>query len=124
MNDDPSAVQVLYAKVESEILQDISNQILNRVIEAGLGKRKFERDTVKLHMTLINVRYDKYDDENDDDDVQTKSKPPNHTFDARNILKNYSDYEFGLFDVSEIQMAILGTEDTDGFYKCTTNVTF
>lgn len=121
MNDDPSAVRVLYAKVESEMLQDISNQIYNRVIDAGLGKRQFDRDTVQLHMTLINVKHASKDD---DDDVQTKFKRTNYEFDARNILENYSDYEFGSFDVSEIHMAIISTEDTDGFYKCTTHVTF
>lgn len=120
MNDDTSAVRVLYAKVESDILQDIANQILKRVIDSGLGKREFDRDTVKLHMTLINFRNAK----DDDDNVQSKSKPTNHNFDARSILEKFSDFEFGSFDVSEIHLAIIGTEDTDGFYKCTTHVTF
>lgn len=121
MNDDTSAVRVLYAKVESEILQDIANQIFKRVLDSGLGKREFDRDTVKLHMTLINARYAS---EDDDDDVQSKSKATNYKFDARSILENYSDFEFGSFDVSDFHLAILETEDTDGFYKCSAHVTF
>lgn len=35
MNDDPSSVNILYAKVESEALQQIGDGILRRFIDAG-----------------------------------------------------------------------------------------
>lgn len=35
MNDDPSSVQILYAKIQSEALQSIADSMLKRFIDAG-----------------------------------------------------------------------------------------
>lgn len=69
---------------------------------SGLTKREINRDTVKLHMTLINAK----------------------RFDARQILDKYGQYEFGSQELHEIHIAIMRSTDTDGFYKCTTSISF
>lgn len=159
MNDDPTSVQYLYGKIESEALQKIANAIYKRFIDAGklwliekknkhfrhllwkfqtnagkkecclfiislllgLAKREFDRDTVKLHMTLINASQGNNDE---DDDTKNKKIHTRKTFDARHILENYSQYEFGLEHISEIFIAIMQSKADDGFYKCTSSIQF
>lgn len=42
MNDDPSNVRILYAKIESEALQQVADGILKRFIDAGNINRKYD----------------------------------------------------------------------------------
>lgn len=86
-----------------------------------MAKREFNRDTVKLHMTLINTDNLK----NDDDDETNNSKfRASKKFDARHILENYSRYEFGSQRIDEIHLAIMKSKDADGFYKCSASIQF
>lgn len=82
-----------------------------------MTKREFGRESVKMHMTLIKV---KRGDGHDDDNTKTKNIR-RRTFDARNILENYGKFDFGM-QVNEIHLAILKSNDTDGFYKCTGSI--
>ncbi|XP_055320538.1 activating signal cointegrator 1 complex subunit 1-like isoform X2 [Sitodiplosis mosellana] len=119
-NDDPSAVKYLYGKIESDALQRIGDGILNCFVDSGLAKREYDRDTVKLHMTLINAN-----NRNDYDDDESKSqKYQARNFDARHILEKYADYEFGSQQFNEIHLAIMQSKDADGFYKCTASIQF
>lgn len=70
-------------------------------------------------MTLINVKNAVKDE---DDDEASKKKFTDKTFDARHILENFNQYEFGLQPINEICLAILKTKDADGFYKCTSSI--
>lgn len=85
-----------------------------------MAKREFGRDTVKLHMTVINAKNDKSDD---DDEAGNRRKPPKK-FDARHILDRYADYEFGSQELNQIHIAVMKSKDADGFYKCTTSIEF
>lgn len=85
----------------------------------GLAKQEFDRDHVKLHMTLINTK-----NSVDDDNGQMKYfKYP--TFDARHLLENYGDFDFGTQEISEIHLAIMKTTDeSNGFYKSSIIIQF
>lgn len=86
---------------------------------AGLAKREFGRDSVKLHMTLINVT------NKTDDDDDASSGTAIKGFDARHILDKYADYNFGEQSLVEIHLAIMKSNDTkNGFYKCSSSIQF
>lgn len=59
-------------------------------------------DRVKLHVTLMNTRYNQGD-----------------TFDARKILEKYSNYEFGTMQLKEIHLSQRFTRSADGFFEAT-----
>lgn len=86
----------------------------------GLAKREYDRDTVKLHMTLINASNSNDDG---DDEPKTKNNFKKH-FDARHILEKYGDFDFGTQQFNEIHLAIMQSKDVDGFYKCTASIKF
>lgn len=98
-----------------------------------MAKREFDRDTVKLHMTLINASNASTDDD-DGDGGGSRSTEANSNnrnkfrakgFDARNILDKYADYVFGQQIITEMHLAIMKSSDTNnGFYKCTTSIQF
>lgn len=72
-------------------------------------------------MTLI-----KANAENDDVDASNKQnfKSKSKSFDARRVLEEFAEYEFGSQNVNVIHLAIMETKDVDGFYKCTTSIRF
>lgn len=121
MNDDPSEVRVLYGRIESDVLQEIGDKIYQYFISKGLSKREFDRDTIKMHVTLINVRYGE-DDENEDG--ATKKKGRRLHFDARSIMEEFSNFNFGEEEVKEIQLSVMHTEGSDGYYESTAHVVF
>ncbi|XP_066250814.1 activating signal cointegrator 1 complex subunit 1-like [Euwallacea similis] len=100
MNDDPSNVYVLYAKVQmknSQLLnklQEMCNRISNHFYRAGLAKREF--DKVKLHMTVMNTSF-------------RESGEEKMSFDARDILDKYGDFYFGDFELRQLDLCIRGT---------------
>lgn len=104
MNDDPSNVYVLYAKVEMpnlelrEKLQQISDKILSHFYQAGLAKKEYDR--VKLHMTVMNTSFRNSDEEK-------------MSFDAQEILDKYKDFYFGEFELKELHLCIRGTTKTE-----------
>lgn len=104
MNDDPSSAAVLYARIESVGLQILADEILKQFKAARLNNDEF-RETAKLHMTLMNVR----------GRMQRLPGSLNY-FDAREILKNFGDYEFGKFKVKEVHLSQMHTTGPDGFY--------
>lgn len=88
---------------------------------SGYAKREFDRDNAKLHMTLINAMHA---NKNEDDEANNQKFKGRKTFDARHILENYSQYDFGTQQVNEIHLAILRSTGDDGFYRCTSSVQF
>lgn len=111
MNDDPSSVRVLYALVESDELQVFANRCFERFNKSGLGLDDFNRGHVKLHMTVMNNRYRTSD---------AKS------FDAREILKRWSNFDFGTVECNELLLCVLGgsSKDKSVFYKITDSLKF
>lgn len=64
-----------------------------------------------MHMTLLNVKYLK----------RSKNKK---SFDAKSILEQYADFEFGTQEVNHIHLALMSQKDADGFYKCIASIEF
>lgn len=117
MNDDPGMVDVLYAKVQCVekpgYLQKLADYIVCKFVQAGLMKQ--EHDHVKLHATVMNT-------------IRTMERAPTRekgqkknlkreTFDARNILSDFSDYEFGTFPLEDIHISRRFTTDKSGYYE-------
>lgn len=120
MNDDPSAVDVLYAKVISEDLQEISNGIAEYFASRGFMQTKGE--SVKLHVTLINSLFRDNDDafiSTTDGQSRDKEKVTRVTFDASKILKKHKDYYFGEVAIKEIHLSQRYSKSTNGYYEAT-----
>lgn len=121
MNDDPSAVDVLYAKVVSEKLQEISNGIAEYFASRGFIQLK--HDHVKMHVTLINSLF------RDNDDAIVKEENQQRgdrdrmnqrvTFDASTILKKFKDFYFGELVFNEIHLSQRYSKATNGYYEST-----
>lgn len=120
MNDDPSQVDVLYAKVHVEnhenedILQRISDDIVDFFNKNGLMKK--EREHVKLHATLINTRHRKADESGSSSGSKDR-RPKRISFDARPIMAKYSDFEFGSFTLDSIHLSHRFSSDSTGYYE-------
>jgi len=123
MNDDPSAVNVLYAKCDKQsddlnCIQQIADMIALKYAESGFSKGAYG-ESVKLHCTILNTRY-----RSDNKVVPEQSggwrkegREVNRTFDAYPILNKFEDFFFGEVELDQIQMATRHTKGTDGFYK-------
>lgn len=107
MNDDASSVKVLYARIDCPPLQVLADHIMDKFRQARLNKDEF-RESVKLHMTLMNGRGRK-----------EKNPASLDVFDARLILKKYADYNFGKFIVNEVHLSQMHTAGANGFYVAT-----
>ncbi|XP_037950605.1 activating signal cointegrator 1 complex subunit 1 [Teleopsis dalmanni] len=114
MNDDPSAVRVLYGTVDAPELQKFGDLCLAAFIKTDLSFKEFDRDNIKLHMTVMNSRYRKKIIENAPD-----------TFDAREILKQFGSFNFGTTKCNEISLCVMGTGSLENvFYKKTSTLNF
>ncbi|XP_063701969.1 activating signal cointegrator 1 complex subunit 1 [Culicoides brevitarsis] len=105
MNDDPSAVNVLFAAIESEAMQAMSDQLHEYFCNKGLMQRK--NDHVKLHVTLMNTKFLKNQEENSRVEA----------FDATKILQKYGNFNFGRVKVKEIHLSQRHTSGTVGYYE-------
>uniref|UniRef100_A0A0M3K9Z8 Activating signal cointegrator 1 complex subunit 1 (inferred by orthology to a human protein) n=1 Tax=Anisakis simplex TaxID=6269 RepID=A0A0M3K9Z8_ANISI len=89
MNDDPSRVRVLFAKIHSERLQQLVDAIADGFGEVGLAPRR--QDRVKIHCTLMNTRY-----------AIEKGIKDNDTMDVRMLMEKYGEFYFGHVTLSEV----------------------
>lgn len=133
MKGNPEHTRVLYGNIESQSLQKIANGITQSFVDAGksvehynsfdkkkfnfsmyytLGLAKKEDDAVKLHMTVMNVKYLK--------SKNSKIK----SFNATHILERFADFEFGSQEVNKVYLASMREKDPDGFYKCIASAEF
>lgn len=122
MNDDPSSVNVIYGKVISDDLEEISNAIAQHF--ASHGYTQLKHDSVKLHVTLMNSLFRENDDAIEKNDVNLASKDDRDiskriTFDASKILKKYRDYNFGEITIKEIHLSQRYSKSTNGYYEST-----
>ena len=120
MNDDPSAVDVLYAKVVSEELQQIANEVAQYF--ASRGFIQLQHENVKLHVTLMNSRFSDNDDAIEKDEVQDLrdgNRNQRKTFDASKILKKYKDFHFGSLTIDEIHLSQRYSKASNGYYEST-----
>ena len=126
MNDDPSFVDVLYAKVQlvektqSNRLQNFLDRLNEELSNTGLTKQKFER--LKLHVTLMNSLLRK-----DDTGILEAQKtargrvknPERESFDAKKILRLFGQYDFGEVELDELHLSVMHDPDRQtGYYGC------
>ena len=80
MNDDPSEVSVVYAKIkEDDDLRMIVDEIFTKFVDCKLANRNIEQANsldkkVKLHLTLMNTTFK--EEKNEDNDARNKDKSP------------------------------------------------
>lgn len=120
MNDDPSAVDVLYGKIVSEELQQISNGIAEYFSSRGFLQLRSEN--VKLHVTLMNSRFSDHDDAIEKDeavDPRDPNRQQRKTFDASKILSKYKNFYFGTMKISEIHLSQRYSKASNGYYEAT-----
>lgn len=116
MNDDPSSVDVLYAKIISEDLQIIANEIAEYFASRGFIQRN---DNVKLHVTLINSLFGDSDEAVETFEKQDRKLNQRKTFDASKILKKFKDFHFGTLSINEIHLSQRYSKSSNGFYEST-----
>lgn len=114
MNNDSANATVLYATVANaeEALQELADRIANHYTDIGLLKK--ERDQIKLHVTLMNTKFQM---KNEEHSKRYKSKKI--TFDATEILKAHEDTFFGEVTLKQIHISELGTIGDNGYYQAT-----
>ncbi|RWS22378.1 activating signal cointegrator 1 complex subunit 1-like protein [Leptotrombidium deliense] len=119
MNDDPSEVHVLYAKVQ-QIAGSIDFQMLANKIVKEFKKSKLminvKTEEVKLHLTLMNSVF------RTKDVTAYNSRKMRESFDATNILIDFNDYFFGEVEVNDIEILRHNSYDDRGYYKCTAKI--
>lgn len=107
MNDDPSEVDVVYAKVQNDELQNLATELVNKFSETGLMPRQFDR--VKLHVTVLNTLFRKESDDlgpsSTGQGVNRESNNVRETLDARPLLKHFGDFQFGSLSLKEIHLS-------------------
>jgi len=139
MNDDPTEVHVIYAKIidmsENQCLQPIMNDIFDRFEKSKLMTRSHQFDKVsdsckvKPHLTLINSRY-RQTSSNDPKpqrdnsrkfDSRSDNKPKREAFDATAILDRFGNYFFGEVEIETIEISIRYSNGRgkDGYYSYT-----
>ncbi|XP_035911955.1 activating signal cointegrator 1 complex subunit 1 [Anopheles stephensi] len=114
MNDDPHAVDVLYAKIESPALQTAADQIYEYFIAKGLMQKKY--DHVKLHATLINSLFRVSQTE---PVSEREAERRRITFDASEILRLYGEFDFGSLVLNEIHLSQRFSTSCTGYYEAT-----
>ncbi|XP_034826615.1 activating signal cointegrator 1 complex subunit 1 [Maniola hyperantus] len=125
MNDDPRAVHVLYGCVEEDgapagVLQRTVDAVHAHFYKAGFMEREFNRDNVKMHVTLLNSKFREEPRETGNEDTNpAKSRTHRETFDGSEILSKFTDYDFGVTEFNTIQLSQRSTVGPDGYYQPT-----
>ncbi|XP_067143269.1 activating signal cointegrator 1 complex subunit 1-like [Centruroides vittatus] len=122
MNDDPGAVDVLYAKVSctdgSNRLQILAQKLMEKFVASGFMPKQY--DKVKLHITLINTLF--RTSEFDYEKSSGRNRKPRETFNAKQILKEYENYKFATLRINSIHISVLHSTSEDGFYTCSSSI--
>ncbi|XP_072936799.1 activating signal cointegrator 1 complex subunit 1 isoform X2 [Epargyreus clarus] len=126
MNDDPKEIDVLYGRVQEDtappgLLQRVADSLVQYFAKAGfMDNNDYGRDNVKLHVTLLNSKYRGRQRDTGDDETQSRSaRKSRETFDGSQILQKFSDYDFGVMELTDIHLSQRKTMGTDGYYKST-----
>lgn len=93
--------RVVYAKVDSPVLQEIGNEILDFFVKEGLSFYEHGNTTIKMHMTVI-------------------KSSGREKFDATKIFKELSEMNFGRLIAQEMHLSQMKSQDpATGYYKAT-----
>ncbi|XP_050538008.1 activating signal cointegrator 1 complex subunit 1 [Daktulosphaira vitifoliae] len=110
MNDDPSDVNILYAKVHNPELQSLANEIQSFFSKSDLAQKP-RNDNVKLHVTLMKTNFDENTSKNN---YKNKTRS---TFDATQIVQIFGDFNFGTVHLKQLHLSQRYTTDSNGYYK-------
>ncbi|KAK7486498.1 hypothetical protein BaRGS_00022299 [Batillaria attramentaria] len=122
MNDDPGAVDVLYAKIddspEAEKLQMLADRLVDKFVSANLMQQQYER--VKLHITVMNTLFRKDPSGEAAPRPQHGRGPPREreSFNASSVLKNFGTFDFGTYHVNRVELSQRYSTGEDGYYTC------
>lgn len=117
MNDDPTAVDVLYGKVKLNLtkyntqFQRMADNIVQLLSKKGLMRKQY--DNVKLHVTLMNSMFRK----------RAQESNTRESFDASYILQKFKNFYFGEAEFKEVSLVIRFTVAEDKFYERLTTIT-
>lgn len=111
----PNAVNVVFAKVVSPPLQEIANKMARYFEDCGLVRQ--ERESIALHLTLLNTYLYKSDDDSTEEALQNIRAVKKQTFDATSILERHGNCHFGTVKFEQIHLCRLGTVTPDGNYE-------
>ncbi|XP_071085062.1 activating signal cointegrator 1 complex subunit 1-like [Haliotis cracherodii] len=120
MNDDPNAVDVLYAQIQmtdgSDILQILCDRLVDKFSAAGLMPRQFER--VKLHVTVMNTLFRKDPSGTAKAEVMESGRNvrERESFDAAGVLRKFGKYDFGPQEIATIHLSQRFSTGRDGYY--------
>ncbi|XP_050361567.1 activating signal cointegrator 1 complex subunit 1 [Nymphalis io] len=122
MNDDPKEINVLYGCVEevnapSGLLQRVVDNIVSHFYKAGFMDKVYGRDNVKMHVTLLNSKYRRQQEI--DDEAISKQRKKQETFDGSQILSKFADYDFGTVELNNIYLSQRKSTGPDGYYQST-----
>ncbi|XP_036668902.2 activating signal cointegrator 1 complex subunit 1 isoform X2 [Drosophila suzukii] len=107
-NADPSSTRRLYGRIESPDLQKFADRCFAHFQRTGLcTSDKYHRDSIQMHMTIMNVQF------------RQAAMKPGDTFDAREILERFGDFDFGTIQCQAVKMCALRSRTGDNFYKIT-----
>ncbi|XP_031565011.1 activating signal cointegrator 1 complex subunit 1-like isoform X2 [Actinia tenebrosa] len=129
MNDDPSSVSVLYARVNEldgkQRLQHLADSIVQRFVDHGIMQHEY--DKVKLHATVMNSSMHSDLEEiarrnNGRKNYEFNKMRRKYAFDAREILQVFEDINFGQYHLKEIHISERGKYDEHGRYYCAASV--
>jgi activating signal cointegrator complex subunit 1 len=122
MNDDPTAVHVLYLKVHAdERLTAVAQHLTQLFGDAGLIPPE-ERD-LKLHVTLINTRH-RQTQTGPADEQRRGRDSRREPFDASGILAKFAEIDFGKHRLEGIHLSERGKYGPDGYYHCLASIAF
>ncbi|CAG5136613.1 unnamed protein product [Candidula unifasciata] len=117
MNDDPGAVDVLYAKIEPgeacERLQLLADRLVDRFTSADLMQREYDR---------VKATYPSGTSVPKVDHNSRRGNKLRESFDASGILKKFPDFNFGSQHISSIHLSERFSTGQDEYYECVTSV--
>ncbi|XP_006822825.1 activating signal cointegrator 1 complex subunit 1-like [Saccoglossus kowalevskii] len=129
MNDDPSEVDVVYAKVRSKDgsnkLQHIADNLVEKFGSSGLMQKDYDR--VKLHCTVINTLFRKDPAAGGvrgsaERNREQRGIKERESFDAKKILTVFENYKFGVHHISSIHISQRYSTSSDGYYACSASI--
>uniref|UniRef100_A0A0A9VS66 Activating signal cointegrator 1 complex subunit 1 n=1 Tax=Lygus hesperus TaxID=30085 RepID=A0A0A9VS66_LYGHE len=116
MNDDPSAIDVLYGKVtcptHPDLLQKLSDGIVDFFVKQGLADREYDR--VKLHVTLMNTLF------RSPESYETKKE--RETFNGSRIMTMYQDFYFGSDFLTRLDLSLRFSSSKAGYYQASASI--
>uniref|UniRef100_A0A0K0EDG4 KH domain-containing protein n=1 Tax=Strongyloides stercoralis TaxID=6248 RepID=A0A0K0EDG4_STRER len=102
MNDDAKKANVLYGIIECPVLQNVGEEINDKLRKTGFCLD--DKKDLKLHLTMINTTFLKGKEKKD------------KTFDGTKIIEKLNDFDFGEIELSKITLNKRFSPEDDGSY--------